>query len=319
MQIPNIENLEISKLTDEVLLIHQINPPFHFSCCDGLVILHKNGRNSNSVILDLNIEPPLAKKVNEIYGPVSNYVCSHGHMDHIAHVHQWETLGAKIHAPFPESTYLQNLKNFYLGFGFNKAMDYSIIQKFGEINGYKKCKKVNPFKPGDSLEFEDFTLETIPFLGHSKAHTGFLLAKERIIHISCLGFDQPEPGVDGFGPWYGFDECSIEQYLKDIDLAEYIFLEQADLLTSSHSYIVKNPDSTPFNYIRNKIQKNQTIVDQAILSLKSINRFKINLANLLELDLFFPKKKMKGFLLEIYNYWESGIIRKHLERSKYLK
>ncbi len=319
MQIPNIKNLEISKVTDEILLIHQINPPFRFSCCDGLVILPKNGRNSNSIVLDLNIEPHLVKKVIEIYGPVSDYVCSHGHMDHIAHVHQWESLGASIHAPFPESTYLQNLKNFYRGYGFNKAMDYSIIQKFGEINGYKNCKKVNTFKPGDPLEFENFIIKTIPFLGHSRAHVGFLLEKERIIHISCLGFDQPNPRVDGFGPWYGFDECSIEQYLKDIDLAEEIFLEQADLLTSSHSYIVKNPDSTPFNYTRDKIRKNQTIVDQAILSLKSINKSKMNLDSLLELDLFFPKKKMKGFLLEIYNYWESGIIRKHLERSKYLK
>ncbi|MFX0025757.1 MAG: MBL fold metallo-hydrolase [Candidatus Hermodarchaeota archaeon] len=319
MYLPRIENLEISKVTDEILLIHQIKPPFHFSCCDGLVILPKNRRNSNSIVLDLNIEPHLIKKVNEIYGPVSNYVCSHGHMDHITHVHQWESLGTSIYAPFPESTYLLNLKNFYRGFGFNKVMDYSIIQKFGEINGYKKCKKVNHFKPGDSLEFEDFTIETIPFLGHSKAHIGFLLAKERIIHISCLGFDQPNPSVDGFGPWYGFDECSIDQYLKDIDLAEDIFLEQADFLTSSHSYIVKNPDSTPFNYTRDKIRKNQTIVDQAILSLKPINKSRINLANLLELDLFFPKKKMKGFLLEIYNYWESGIISKHLERSKYIK
>jgi len=318
MQLPNIENLEINKVTDDILKIHQIKPPFRFSCCDGLIILPKKGRNSNSIVLDLNIEPYLVKKVNEIYGPVSYYVCSHGHMDHIAHVHQWESLGAKIYAPFPESTYLQNLKNFYRGFGFNKTMNYSIIQKFGEANGYKKCKKVNPFKPGDSLKFEDFTIETIPFLGHSKAHIGCLLAKERIIHISCLGFDQPNPGADGFGPWYGFDECSIEQYLKDIDLAEDIFLEQADLLTSSHSYIVKNPDSTPFNYIRGKIRKNQTIVDQAILALKISEISEETLESLLELDLFFPKKKMKGFLLEIYNYWESGILRKHLEKSKLL-
>ena len=319
MQLPNIENLEINKVTDDILKIHQIKPPFRFSCCDGLIILPKKGRNSNSIILDLNIEPYLVRKVNEIYGPVSYYVCSHGHMDHIAHVHQWESLGTKIYAPSPESTYLQNLKNFFRGFGFNKAMNYSIIQKFGEVNGYKKCKKVNPFKPGDLLEFEDFTIETIPFLGHSKAHIGFLLAKERIIHISCLGFDQPNQGADGFGPWYGFDECSIEQYLKDIDLAEDVFLEHADLLTSSHSYIVKNPDTTPFNYIREKIRKNQTIVDQAILSFKPSNKSDITLESFLELDLFFPKKKMKGFLLEIYNYWESGIISKHLERSKYLK
>lgn len=319
MQLPSIENLEIKEVTDDILVIHQIKPPFRFSCCDGLIILPKHGRNSNSIILDLNIEPYLVKKVVEIYGPVSNYLCTHGHMDHIAHVHQWEALGAKIYAPYPESTYLLDIENFYKGFGFNKAMNYSNIKKFGEINGYKICENVSSFKPGDSLEFEDLIINTIPFLGHSKAHIGFFLAKEKIIHISCLGFDQPKPGVDGFGPWYGFDECSIERYLKDIDLAEAVFLEHAEILTSSHSYIVKNPDTVPFIYMRKKIQKNQSIVDKALLSLKISNKSEVNINDFLKLDLFFPKKKMKGFLLDIYNYWESRIISKHIERSKYLK
>ena len=168
------------------------------------------------------------------------------------------------------------------------------------------------------LEFEDFIIETIPLIGHSKAHVGFLLPRERIVHISCLGFDQHEPGEDGFGPWYGFKGCSISQYLKDIDLTESIFLERADFLTSSHSYIVKSPDIIPFTYMREKIAKNQIIVDKAILSLKpSKNEFSID--DFLKLDLFFPKKKMKGFLLDIYNFWESGIISKHIERSKYLR
>ena len=74
---------------------------------------------------------------------------------------------------------------------------------------------------------------------------------------------------------------------------------------------------TPFNYMRSKIEKNQTIVDQAILSLKNNNKLKLGIENLLKLDLFFPKRKMKGFLLDIYKFWERGIITKHMERSKY--
>ena len=70
--------------------------------------------------------------------------------------------------------------------------------------------------------------------------------------------------------------------------------------------------------MREKIAKNQIIVDQAILSLKP-SKTELSIDDFLELDLFFPKKKMKGFLLEIYNFWESGIISKHIERSKYLR
>ncbi|MFX0176429.1 MAG: MBL fold metallo-hydrolase [Candidatus Hodarchaeota archaeon] len=319
MQLPKIGNIEIKEVTDNVLLVHQIKPPFYFSCCDGLIILPKEGRNTNSVVLDLNIEPDLINQINESYGPIENYVCTHGHMDHMAHVYHWENIGVNIHAPLPEYAYLLDLRNFYKGFGFIEAMDFSVVKKFAELNGYQNCKNVNSFKPGDSLNFEGVTIETIPFTGHSKGHIGFFIPQEKILHISCLGFDQIEPGVDGFGPWYGFQECSIEQYMEDIDLAESIFLERADFLTSSHSYIVKNPDTAPFTYMREKITNNQIIIDQAIESLKADGKSELTIESFLELDLFFPKKKMRGFLVEIYRFWESGIIRKHIDRSKYFQ
>jgi len=319
MFLPEIENLEIKYVTNDILLVHQIKPPFYFSCCDGLIILPKERRNSNTIVLDLNIEPNLVNQINQYYGPVKSYVCSHGHMDHITHVHQWETIGADIYAPLPEHAYLLDLNNFYKGFEFNEVMEFSIINKFGSMNGYERCQNVIPFKPGDSLKFEEVTIETIPFLGHSKAHIGFIIPNEKIMHISCLGFDLIEPGGEGFGPWYGFNECSINQYLKDIEVAELAFLERSDYLTSSHSYIVRNPDKTPFTYMREKIVKNQSLVDQAIMRLNIVQKSEVEIRNILELDLFFPKRKMKGFMLEIYKYWESGIIRKHIERSKYLK
>ena len=101
-------------------------------------------------------------------------------------------------------------------------------------------------------------------------------------------------------------------------VAESIFLNQAKFLTSSHSYIVTNPDRTPFNYMRDKIKKNQITVDQAVFSLKLSKSSAVSIEDFLKLDLFFPKRKMKGYILEIYNYWESEIISKHIERSKYL-
>ncbi len=311
-----IENLEIKKITEDIFLVHQVKPPFYFSCCDGLIILPKKGRNLNTIILDVNIEPYLIKKINNLFSPISDYVCTHGHMDHIAHVHQWESLGASVHAPIPEDTYLLDLENFYEGFRFKNAMNFSVVKKFADLNGYRACSSINPFNPGETLHFENLIIETLPFSGHSKAHVGFLLPEERIIHISCLGFDKHKINEDGFGPWYGFEQCSLDQYLKDIDVCKSIFLKKSDFLTSSHSYIVKKSDVTPFTYMREKIEKNQSIVDQAIITLKESNKFHPDIDKFLELDLFFPKKRMKGFLREIYNYWETGFITKHIERSK---
>ncbi len=315
MTTSEIDNLKIRKLTEDILLVHQKKPPFYFSCSDGIIILPKKGRNDSSIVLDLNIEPHLIDKLDDIYGPFTNHICSHGHMDHIAHVHQWGAIGAKIHAPFPEHANLLDLRNFYEGFGFFEEIDFSVINMFAKKNGYEECQDVIPFKPGHTFEFENLIIETIPLLSHSKAHVGFLIPEESLFHISCLGFDKNRPEKDGFGPWYGFKECSIDQYLIDIEQAESIFLEQANFLTSSHSYIVKNPDIAPFIYMRGKIAKNQELVDNAIKShnLKSKSIDTINY--LLSLDIFYPKRKMEGYLLEIYNFWESGIIRKHVERS----
>ncbi len=92
----HIDNLQINKVTDDILLIHQINAPSHFSCSDGLLILPKKGRNYRTIALDLNIEPEHIKAINKIFGPISDYVNTHGHMDHIAHVYAWEQLGTAI-------------------------------------------------------------------------------------------------------------------------------------------------------------------------------------------------------------------------------
>ena len=148
MIYPQIEKLDIKQVTDDIIFVHQINPPSHFSCCDGLIALPKNGRNTYSIALDLNIEPNFIDKINEIFGPFKNYICTHGHMDHIAHVHHWEEIGAKIFAPRPEHEYLIKLANFYKGFGFDKALDISMIKEFGILNGYSECKNPVPFSPG---------------------------------------------------------------------------------------------------------------------------------------------------------------------------
>jgi len=316
MHLPKIDNLEISQVTRDILLIHQVKPPFFFSCCDGLLILPKEGRNKNNIALDLNIEKHLIKSIINEFGPVSDYVCSHGHLDHTCHVHAWEHLGTSIHAPIPEAKFLLDLHNFYSGFGFAEELDYHTVEEFAKLNGYKKCKHVRGFTPGIILEFDGFKIKTISFQGHSKAHIGFLLPNEQVFHISCLGFDKPDPETDGFGPWYGFKETSISQYLEDINKAEEIFLQRTRFLTSSHSYIVENPDSSPFAYMRKKIKNNQEKVDKA-LNDSNCTQTSENIAVglLLDMDLFFPKSRLEGVVYEIYRFWESWIIRKHIQRS----
>jgi len=320
MTLPKINNLEISKISEDILLIHQIKQPFFFSCCDGLLVLPKKGRNNNTISLDLNIEQKHVNELNDIYGPISDYVCSHGHLDHTCHVHSWEEIGAVIHAPHPEAKYLLSLHNFYKGFGFEEGLDYKTVEEFANLNGYQQCNQVNTFNPGETLRFNNYKIDTISLKGHSKGHVGFLLPDDKVFHISCLGFDKPDPETEGFGPWYGFRDASISQYIEDIAMAEKIFIQKARFLTSSHSYIVKNPDVHPFEYMKRKIKTNQEKVDNA-LNLSNLNGRSKNkvIKELLKMDLFFPKKKLKGVVFEIYRFWESWLIRKHVMRNQYFK
>jgi glyoxylase-like metal-dependent hydrolase (beta-lactamase superfamily II) len=312
------DNLQINQLSDNILLIHQIKAAAQFSCSDGLLILPKENRNTKTIAIDLNIEPEYIRAVHDTYGPVSDYINTHAHMDHIAHVHIWEQLGVTIHAPNPEAEYLTDLRSFYKGYGWDEKHDYSLIQKFAELNRFRECKNIRSFEPGDTLKFENFYIETIPFSGHSKSHVGFLFPAEKILHLSCLGFDQPSPGMDGFGPWYGFKESSIEQYFIDITHAESIYRNKANILTSAHAHIVRDPDTDLFNYMRQKIQTRQQLVDHALQSLSPQPKIEDMVSKLLEMDLFFPKYKIEGFLKDIYSFWESWIIKHHIEERNKL-
>ncbi len=317
MTLPEIENLRLTQLTDNTVFCHQIESSALFTCCDGLIILPEKKQNKKTIILDLNLEKRYIKEIHRAFGPVSDYVCSHTHLDHSAHVHVWEDLGAKIHVPFQEYEHLLDHKILLERFGFLEGVSLKTGEEFINYNGYEECKKVHPFQPGGTLNFDGLLVKTIHFPGHSFGHVGFFIPEKHLFHISCLGFDQPEPEVNRFGPWYGFKHNSITQYLKDINNAETIFQRDARVLTSSHSYVVKYPDRTPFIYMKRKIRENQEKVDKALGALKKSNMSEdLAIKELLKMDLFFPKHKMKSFLLEIYSLWEYWFIKNHIKWNK---
>ncbi|MFX1595304.1 MAG: hypothetical protein ACFFBK_04495, partial [Promethearchaeota archaeon] len=58
-------------------------------------------------------------------------------------------------------------------------------------------------------------------------------------------------------------------------------------------------------------------VNKALKTSDSIKKSEDDaVSQLLEMDIFFPKRKLKDFLFEIYSLWESWIIRKHIQRSE---
>ncbi len=316
MNMMESDRLSVTEVADGILLISQINPPTPFCSSAGLLALPRPGRNRSTVALDISVEPDLVRQIVIAFGPVKEYVCTHGHMSHIANVHAWERLGARIHAPLPESNYLSGLKYFYRGFELGDVLTFPYVESFARVNGFRPCGKVKTFRPGDVLKLDGLQVETVSFKGHSRAHVGLLLPGERVFHITSLGFDGAEGGTGGFGPRYGYKQCSIRQYLRDIELAEEIFNERADVLTSSHGRTARRPDSAPFAYMRGKIQAGQEKVEEAVRSLRPAPQSdEETVLELLKMDLFFPQKKDGGFFMEMYNFWEYWMIRNHLKRG----
>ncbi|QEE15710.1 MBL fold metallo-hydrolase [Promethearchaeum syntrophicum] len=313
----SVKGLNIEEILPEIFFIHQIHASAYFTRCDGLLIMPQDKRNLCPIIIDLNIEPEYIQKLHYVfklnqYSRI-DYICSHGHMDHIAHVYKWEELGAFIHCPSPHQNNLVSLDAFIGDFGFLKELDIDIVKHLGKLNHYKPCKKKpNVFQPGDILFFDNLKIQTIPFEGHSLGHIGFLFSKERLFHISCLGFDLQKPGEDHFGPWYGFEECSIELYKEYIDNAEKIFFNSSDILTSSHSYVVRKKNRQPFDYIRRKITQNQIKIKNAVQKYNEKQNKGVLIEYLLSLDLIYPKSKMEDPLRSIFRFWESWMIKNHL-------
>ncbi len=320
MKLPKLENLEITQLTNEVFFIHQIKATNFFTRSDGLLLLPSPLKNQTPVIMDLNLQP---KEISLVYNAfhLSNYnridyVISHAHMDHIANVYKWEELGATIHCPQDHKEKITNVEHFYKDYGFYEGVDKQVVEKFAPLMGYQECKNVpQTFVSGETLVFDQLHVETIPLLGHSGGHVGFFFPDFKLLHISCVGFDLQNPAEisRGFGPWYGFDECDLDVYQADITKLENKFFQDANIMTSSHSYVVYEKTHFPFEYMRNKIKENQKKVNQAISTLKIDHlSHEEQLQFLIKQDIFFPKKRMDSPLKEIFTFWELGLLKHHL-------
>ncbi len=332
-----LPSLEITHLRENVYHITQTASQGRFSSCDGLLCLPSNPNDSHVVILDLNLEPPFITEIFQSFNLAQytriDYFVSHAHMDHIANVWKWEELGAKIFlpSPFPSILLLDPL-NFLTHFHFEDYVSLTTGYKLCETNGFHPCQQpAKSYSPGDPLPIDSFThsIMSIPLYGHSIGHTGFLFPDLAIIHISCLGYDlrhpynpdhTDDPNNSGFGPWYGFPDCSLSQYWTDISKIEEKFEEllQKDpdypILTSSHAHVIRGKATKAFDYMRQKIMVNHQNIRTKVqdLNFSDCQQEEKIMENLLLEDIIFPKRKMHDWVRELYTFWEYWQIKLHL-------
>jgi glyoxylase-like metal-dependent hydrolase (beta-lactamase superfamily II) len=122
-----------------------------------------------------------------------------------------------------------------------RSLDHAVTtsEGGGEMGGIMKLfaeshllySEIDAFITYDSplsFIFGDISLECIRSSGHSPGHTSFYLPEHKILFTSDMG-------IDRLGPWYGWQDCSIEAVVDSILSLRSL---EVNLLLTSHGGVI---------------------------------------------------------------------------------
>ena len=156
-------------------------------------------------------------------------IISHYHPDHSSlgpqvqqHTH------ADLFIPQVEAPCFTNLDHAVASSGGDVEMA-DIMKVFAtKLLAYREITAYIPYDRPCSFIFGDITLECIRSAGHSPGHTSFYLPEHKILFSSDMG-------IDRLGPWYGWKDCSIEDFVDSILRLRSL---EVNLLLTSHGGMI---------------------------------------------------------------------------------
>lgn len=195
-----------------------------FQGCSGLVV-----SDARRAIIDGNMGPEETPGFLEAERP-DVCVVSHFHVDHSRWGHEASQVpGAVVHVPQAELRYLADMDHFVERCGLpDEEMARAWRRWLTEGAGLRPVPEAKPLSPGDVLDLGATRMEVIDAKGHSPGHQAYWIEKEGILF--CVDI-----GVDGFGPWYGWSDADLQEYVRSIwRLVEL----DARLLVTSHGGLI---------------------------------------------------------------------------------
>ncbi len=219
---PDVQRISISdRLT-------YVRPPrsaeASFLGCSGLVV-----HDARTAIIDGNMGPDETPGFLEQEKP-DVCVVSHFHIDHSRWAHEAAQVpGVLLHVPRAELRYLADVDHFVERCGLpDEDMARRWRAWLTQEVGLRPVPEAVPLAPEDEIDLGATRIEVVDARGHSPGHQAYWIAKERILF--CVDI-----GVDGFGPWYGWKDADLLEYVRSIwrlvDL-------NARLLVTSHGGLV---------------------------------------------------------------------------------
>jgi len=176
----------------------------NFTSCSGVIVNSKG-----SFVIDTNMGSE--ETVNFLTQEKPDIaVISHYHLDHST----WgrdiaENTDAEILIPRGEENYLTDLEYFL----DNTAEPFGLREQWREFTlnttMYRPIEDFSTYSGGGTIDFGGVEVQVIATPGHSPRHSSFYFPEGEILFTGDMG-------IDRFGPWYGWIECDLMQFIESI-------------------------------------------------------------------------------------------------------
>lgn len=196
--------------------------------CSGMIV-----RGSGKVFFDANFGELETRELLVTEKPDFALI-SHYHLDHAL----WggfvrSASEAELFVPSREEKYVAR-PEFFLERTLGREPSGRLWTQFVlDTLGFKGVSDFRAYDGSFSLDLKKTKMAFIPAPGHSPGHMTAYFPKEKILFTSDLGFGP-------FGPWYGFRDCDIRDYVAS--LLELRAMRPRLLLTGHEGVISEDMD-----------------------------------------------------------------------------
>ncbi len=270
----------------------------NYSACSGMCITAKT-----RVVIDTNMGQARTEQFLREFQPDVAFI-SHYHLDHSV----WGALvlehtSADLLVPADEQRHISSLDYFVqntaaeFGLGSQWRGFAADILHFRDIEGY------STYDSPCTYSFSGIGIECLRTPGHSPAHSSFYFPDHKILFTGDMGLER-------FGPWYGWTDCSIEDLIESI---LYLRSLRAGIVLTSHGGIISRDISSAWDSSLAHILRREKGIREKLDSGKSK-------AEIVDEGVYFKNKaKAHESLRPMLTLWDSIMFDKHaailLEKS----
>lgn len=282
-----------TKITDKITYVEP-DSMANFASCAGMILQSKK-----KILIDMNMGADEIPGLLEQEKPDAAMI-THYHLDHSIWTRQVNACkDAVVFIPEGEEPYLTStdfvIEHTAGPFGMEEQWEAFVVNSLGysPLEVYECCSETTSFKD----MAPEMVLINTP--GHSPSHTSFYFPEDKILFSGDMGLDR-------FGPWYGWADCSIKKLVESI-----LRLDGMDIglvLTSHGGILKKNIQQAWATSIVKILQREKKIIQNLD---KGMDK-----QDIIRQGVFYPDKEkasdpMRSFLYmwdtAMYNHHESLI------------